>query len=413
MILPKSKSKRTQKPNSKGRSGSKRKNRPKRSLNAPRVKGHGDYLVDAGEYLGGKAGAYLGGKAGGLISSLVTGHGDYKVSQNSLVNSVPDFSNSGEIRVRHREFLRNVVSSVGFTSQQLQIQLTNSSLFPYISKMAKAFDEWELNGALVTFKTLSGSVTTNQALGSVVLATQYNPYDIPFKSKAEMENYQYSTSTVPSSSMIHAIECDPKLRQQSILSVLPPNGPQDQRFFVFGNLNVATEGQATAGAVIGELWVTYDITLRIKAQRSLTTSQHLLNTTGTGVTDGTILGTGYSTVGASLITVGASGVCSFQPGVFGMFKLRYYRNSDAPNTGGLPVFDTPVNCAIVSDIWNYGSSSVAARGSVTAGRGYLLSEVVVQVLADLASIKISYSAASASATDIGADLYVDEMAYVF
>jgi hypothetical protein len=74
-----------------------------------------------------------------------------------------------------------------------------------------------------------------------------------------MEQYEYAVSTVPSESCIHPIECK---RDSGVLEYLYTynGGSGDPRFTTFGNFSVATVGQQAASN-IGELWVSYDITL--------------------------------------------------------------------------------------------------------------------------------------------------------
>ena len=123
---------------------------------------------------------------------------------------------------------------------------------------------------LVEFKTTCGDAisSTNSALGEVVISTNYNSVS-PFttsSTKSQLLNEEYATSTKPSMSAIHAIECAPT---QSPLTRLYTRGTStnaaatgaDLRLYDLGSLAVGTFGQQAASATLGELWITYEVIL--------------------------------------------------------------------------------------------------------------------------------------------------------
>lgn len=76
-----------------------------------------------------------------------------------------------------------------------------------------------------------------------------------------MENNEYTTSSKPSSNILHMIECDPKQTLQEgkfyvRTGALPAN--QDIKTYDVGLFQLATVG-SQAAAIIGELHVSYDI----------------------------------------------------------------------------------------------------------------------------------------------------------
>ena len=105
--------------------------------------------------------------------------------------------------------------------------------------------------------------STNTALGSVMMATQYNTYQTPFANKAEMENHAYAMSCKPSEDMIHPIECDP--HQSSITTFFVRGGTvpdgADKRLYDLGRFEIGTVGFQGASVNIGELHVTYQVSL--------------------------------------------------------------------------------------------------------------------------------------------------------
>jgi len=225
---------------------------------------------------GGNIGSYLGDKLGGILS-IVTGNGDYTVLSNTLMTDTPSFANTGEVRFTQKEFIADIKGNTSFLSLMHEpITPSNPNLFPWLSEIAPAFEEYEIRGLLFHYKPTSGTAinSSSAALGYVVMSTQYNPYSDPYTNKQSMENYQYTTSGAPYEAQLHAVECDRSLTQQPILSVLPPSGITDLRFTQFGLFNIAAGGFPSSGTIAGELWVTYDIIFYKKVQRSLCRQNH-------------------------------------------------------------------------------------------------------------------------------------------
>lgn len=228
-------------------------------------------LSNVGSRLGGLVGMpEFGKKAGAGISKLL-GFGDYSVASNSLVKNVggetivPKFDNKGNngIRVREREFLGDVVSGAAntFKNTVYPITPTNSVTFPWLSQVAKLFDQWEPNGVVFEFVTTSSDFNGSaQGLGSVIMATDYDVLDASYANKRVMDNADYANSGKPSITQLHGIECDPNQRPYRIMytqsiDALPANRN------TLGNFQLATAGVSANTVTLGELWVSYDITL--------------------------------------------------------------------------------------------------------------------------------------------------------
>jgi hypothetical protein len=215
----------------------------------------------------------LGALAGEQLSKLF-GYGDYstKIQGNSLMagvagNAVPKFQGDGKrgVRLTEREFIGNVLSgavvsgSSVFSNTSYPLVPTDANTFPWLSKMAGLFDQWEAHGIVFEFHTTSSTFNgTSQALGAVIMATDYDPLDPAYVSKQIMENADYACSGVPSANLLHGIECDPKERPLEVMfTTLRAATPS---FSSLGNFQIATQGCSTAGTTLGELWVSYDIT---------------------------------------------------------------------------------------------------------------------------------------------------------
>lgn len=267
-----------------------------------KLRGRGDYTYakpgpwgTIGRTLGGTAGGMIGakygmGKAGAAVGSKlgsylhyigkIFGSGDYvtsadQVKQNVLTNTaqIPSFAAGKNIvKIRHREFLGDVISSSVAGAFRITDYPINPGLvgsFPWLSDVCGAsFQQYRINGMVFEFRSMSSDAlnSVNTALGSVVMATDYDSKDVPFTSKQQMENTEFGVSCKPSSCMIHGIEC---ARNQTAVSELyiraydVPTGA-DIRLYDMGRFSLATVGCQGTSVNLGELWVSYDIDL-IKA----------------------------------------------------------------------------------------------------------------------------------------------------
>lgn len=250
------------------------------------IRGHGDYwtgpgqkrtddwkdsaLARAGGSVFGTPGKLIGGALQGLFKKL-TGYGDYKVNSNTFMtgNDPPLFASKGRgMVVQHREFLGDITtSSVAsqFNIQTFPINAAQPTTFPWLSQVASQFEQFCVRGMIFEFKSMSSDAlnSTNTALGSVIMATQYNSVNAPFTNKSQMENHEFSSSCKSSADFIHGIECargeTPVNCLYTRLGSVPVNA--DPRLYDLGQFNIATVGFQGTSVNIGELWVTYDIEL--------------------------------------------------------------------------------------------------------------------------------------------------------
>jgi len=212
--------------------------------------------------IGNRVGGWVGDMAQKAIMAI-TGFGDYQVKSNTLTNggSPPAFQAGKHMtKVCHREFVGLVTTpGAAFSITSFPIN-PKGPLFPWLSEIALSFEQFVIRGMVVEFKTTSATAiaSTNTALGSVIIATQYNVLAAPFSTQQQMEAYEYCTSTAPSISMIHPIECAPALTSVQELYIDSSTG--DPRLENLGTVFIATVGQQAA-STIGELWVSYEIDL--------------------------------------------------------------------------------------------------------------------------------------------------------
>lgn len=175
--------------------------------------------------------------------------------------------------VSHREFIQDIVATQAFVNQVPTGSTTpgfilnpgNQLTFPWLAQIAENFEEWKPRGILFEFKTTSSdavvSTNANAALGTVIMATEYNAYNGTFANKQQMENYEFAVACKPSCSFTHQVECSTAENPEHIFYVRTgavPTGA-DQRLYDLGTFQIATVGMQSNGNSIGELWVTYEI----------------------------------------------------------------------------------------------------------------------------------------------------------
>jgi len=175
----------------------------------------------------------------------------------------------GTIVISHKEFLGDIHSAPSdgtrFYARHMRINPGDSATFPWLSQIAKNFQQYRLEGLCFHFKTMSADAlnSTNTALGTIIMCTQYDATQRTPKSKAEMENMEFAQSIKPSQTVTHFVEC---AKNQSVLDQLyvnsnPGHITGDKRFYDFGTFTIATQGQQAADVNLGELWVSYQVRL--------------------------------------------------------------------------------------------------------------------------------------------------------
>lgn len=242
-----------------------------------RITGRGDYVMDPsksfGYRYGGRIGASIGQWLGSGLQRFITGLGSYNVRKNVfLTGRLPTVVNNpagGGTVIRFQEYLSDVFTSAtpgAFSITNYNLNAANSKTFPFLSQIAVNYEQFEIEGLVFEFRSTSADAlnSTNTALGSVMMATQYDVADPVFTSKLEMLNYEYSTSVKPSSSTMHMIECDPHQTTINELYTLqgdtaPAN--TDRRLYFLGRFSIATSGFQGASVNVGELHLTYQVRL--------------------------------------------------------------------------------------------------------------------------------------------------------
>lgn len=318
-----------------------------------------------GNELAYKALPYVGRAAAGLVPygqmawdaaaaiPRLMGYGDYKVKKNTVLSGeVPAMHSLQDgVRITHREYVRDISTSVLFTNQSFTLNPGLSETFPWLSAIAQNFEEYEWKGVVVELKSISSDAiasSTNLAMGTIIMCAEYNVTQPAYINKAQMENSFFATSGKPSENLIMGIECDPAQNPLAVHYVRTgavPSG-QDPRLYDVCNVQVATVG-SQAAYTVSEMWISYDVILRKPQLDS---------------------GLAFSAASAHIVTTTPSAAS----------PMGTTRNAES-DTIGLAFTATSVGFPIGSVgrflvIWSaYGTSSPCVTPSVVASNGSILS----------------------------------------
>jgi len=376
-----------------------------------------------------KAGAAAGSAAGMLLAQGIkslTGFGDYTVRKNSFSPGAPPLIRnhknypSGAVLMSHHEYLGDLISSSTANTFKLQNFTVNpglSSTFPFLSQIAQNFQEYRVIGMLFEYRSMSADAlnSTNTALGSVIMASNYDASKANYASKAEMEQSQFHQSFKPSESCVHLVECHPASAVLSELYIRTGavGSNQDIRFSDLLNFQIASTGCQGTNVNLGEIHVSYEVLLLkpILYQSLGQDIGYAKFNSNTGVTNAVPFGTGNSVPSSGNLecTISASGLvltipqlpflqsymimASWVSSVAGGITMPTFSiaGSDAlpinmfvsttgaavdelsfPNTGAVTCYNTQIRQAAS---WN-GYSNTPNTVTVTAGGTFITTSLV-------------------------------------
>ena len=219
----------------------------------------------------GRAGYTHGG--GDAAMSKLMGLGAYsadRIQQNALLRPDPPMIMNGPegTVIRHREFIQNIVTdgtAGAFKIETFAINPAQPQTFPWLSTVAQNFEEYVMEGLVFEFQSTSSDAiasSSNLALGSVMMVTQYDVDNPPFVSAQGVLNYDWSQSCKVSETVLHFVECDPAQNvMRKYFTRSPSENSSDLRFTDMGNFSIATEGLQGTSVNIGRLWVSYQVRL--------------------------------------------------------------------------------------------------------------------------------------------------------
>jgi len=315
-----------------------------------------------GGYLGGPSGAAMGSAIGGSAATIF-GQGAYGIKHNTLIeDGVPKFSGLGTkgIRIQNKEYIGNVGSTTAFTTTSIPLNPGLYSVAPWLAKMANNYSAYTYHGLAIVFVSTSGDSlnSTNTALGSIIMATQYDVEAEPFQSKQQMEMTLGAVSGRPSVNLIHGVECKPSMMayKKHFVRAGEIDADDDLRLYDHATFVFATDAMQ-AVSEIGELWITYDVEFffpRISSNPSAASYFIYSNVYSSNAVplNGTTGAATVHTYGSLPITIGNAGI-NFSPLLTsGTYYIEVTWNSDTATTVTLASMTPSSNMQLDADYTN-------------------------------------------------------------
>lgn len=257
----------------------------------------------AGGISGGVPGAISGGMLGAKVSRDVLGWGAYSSpgytksagrpynGRMIFKGNVPTMHSGNEngFRVSHKECIGVIYSTLGFSCVSYDINPGINSTFPWLSGIARNFQQYDINGLAFVFKPTcsdGNAGVTIANMGSLTMSSDQNVFaELPL-STVQMLQTQFSVSGKPSGELFMPVE-QAKTRGGKMTNHLLvrtggiPAGATRQ-LYDDCVLFVATDSNGVAGTQLGQLFVTYDITfynpaVLIPGSEVLTCKVHIEN----------------------------------------------------------------------------------------------------------------------------------------
>lgn len=183
---------------------------------------------------------------------------------------------SYNMRVPYTEECIGAVSSLGatFVNSTFVINPANTTTFPWLSSIAAKFEKYKFNKLMFKFVSSSADAvgSTNTALGTVILNTNYDVLDTAFATQTQMEDYGGASEDKPAEHQIHNVDCKGRRggfdgHRFNLVSsgttatgvAYPSNSSAHD--YDLGLFQVATVGQQ-AVSVLGRLYVCYQVDLQ-------------------------------------------------------------------------------------------------------------------------------------------------------
>lgn len=268
---------------------------------------------------------------------------------------------NGDCRIVHREYITDLEAGANspssFSLEAIAINPGQSSTFQWLSRIAKNFESYRFEKLHFCYETEAPSSLG----GTLLLAIDYDSADPPPTSKQQAMTYRESVRSAPWTPCKHISLAEDLNKQKSYFvrgGVQPAN--TDIRLYDVGNLFAISQGVTTAHAIMGELYVEYDVLLMTPIYEPIVPDVVGGRVTGnTSVSVANPLGTApiLSAGSAGFIVNNASRVTFLEAGEFII-------TSDQMGTGTTGMIPT-IASGVVTFLQVFGFSITNATGTET------------------------------------------------
>lgn len=314
--------------------------------------------------------------ANSILAASTEGEKGIDKRMNRYMSNVPVMHEDGEVtRICHREYIGDVLSSQNaFVPLQFSINPGMKETYPWLSAVAANYTSYQFLGQVFEFVSEGSEYTNSAGLGYVALSTQYNPAAQPYKDKRSLLNSQFADAAKPSKSFMHWEECMPGKVSDPHRLVRSSNVPSTSSIVDYdvGNVTLAVGGNVASGAVIGELWVSYDVLLFTPKSENFINTEidyYCVASNSTTSTDNAILGTAWTPGPATINTftpVFSGGMTiTFPIGSRGRYLVDLVFVRTTTTTAGSGGYNTTlVGCTQVNGATPLGPSFIAGQTNV-------------------------------------------------
>jgi hypothetical protein len=287
------------------------------------------------------------------------------------VNRAPRSIASNEgIRISHTEYVQDVTSgtSAGSLGIKFNINPSNVDLFPWLSSTAINYAQFKINSLQFHYKSIVGT-TMSGMVGLVATPDCVDP--VP-GTKESFMNYEGATRGNVWNSFTFNVPKDILnrlpyyLTSSTVTSVTDTTREVGQLFLLIDGC-AGYPGTVTYDNNIGEIYVTYDITLKHTQPNSAGT--YNINEVYTSSTGGLITNNTYSnsqvlTEGGSSFSPGDYTYLTFKQGAQYRVLVQFTGSAGTWNTYGLPTITCQdqynTNLALSPIFLGYGSVPIAS-----------------------------------------------------
>lgn len=195
-------------------------------------------------------------------------HGNLSGSSKPSIKDVSPSGGDQRIRVRHREFVGDLLGSILFAITAWSVNPGLASLFPWLSNLARNYESYRFIKLVFQYRTQCATSTG----GKGMIAVDYDAADDIPDNKVEMMQNRTKGDGPPW--LDFDVICDhadlnkfSKERYVRSSAELPSN--VDIKTYDVGQLFTAAQDQVANGSKIGELYVVYDVILMTPATPNL------------------------------------------------------------------------------------------------------------------------------------------------
>jgi len=180
----------------------------------------------------------------------------------------------GSCRIRHREYLFDIIGSNAFTSNKVRINPGLSDSFPWLSAIANRYESYLFHRLQFEFCTES---PTNE-IGTVLLTVDYDPLDPAPSNKTQALAYVDAVRSPPWSDCCFTASVKDLHKRSSYFTRSLVSDTTDLTTKDTGNLFACTQGQGN-NRTLGEIWVSYEIELMTPQLHEVATLYQAISTT--------------------------------------------------------------------------------------------------------------------------------------